>query len=244
MKKLVTATDLGGAPITKQDLREVFNQDIWAAMEGVYTKIAGAEGIVVSGCVLSANGGNFDMTAGVVYVDGEFKRVAAVTNQTFSKWIASDAATSDSRTFADATVHAVVQTKTASIQGSQPGSGQYIKIDSLTALDYKKDRLMWKRIPIGDWNMDANATPAAAINHGIGSYDLIEVVQAWIYTDTTTVPANSLVGVGSTGLAGGFIAYNSTTVNLSRVTGGAFDDVAYDATGFNRGFVIIGYRPA
>lgn len=139
MKKLTTATDLGGAPITKNDLREVFNSEIWAAIQALLSPYdADSQGIVVSGCVTTANVGNFDMTAGIVYLNGEFMRIAAATNQTFTKYIAPKAVINDTRTFADTTTHVVTIDKQAELVSSSPGAGQYITISSLTDLDDRR----------------------------------------------------------------------------------------------------------
>ena len=138
MKKIVSATDLGGAPLFKNDLREVFNSELWDVMQAMLAHHDGdTQGIIVSGCVLSANASNFDMTAGIVYLDGEFMRIAAATNQTFTKFIAPATPTSDSRTFADGTTHALVETKTAELVGSSPG-GRYVTIANLVAPDARR----------------------------------------------------------------------------------------------------------
>lgn len=139
MKKLVSSADLGGAPITKADLREVFNDEIWDALEALLAPFnSDTEGLIISGCAFSNNAGNFDMTAGIVYLNGEFMRIAAVTNQSYTKYIAPATPTSDSRVFGDSTSHAVTQTKTAGIVGSAPGAGQYITISSLTISNARK----------------------------------------------------------------------------------------------------------
>jgi len=139
MKKFTTGTDLGGAPIYKNDLREVFNSEIWVAIEALlYQFNSDTQGIIVSGCVTTANGGNFDMTAGVVYLNGEFMRIPAAINQTFTKYIAPKAAINDSRTFADTTSHVITIDKQAELVGSAPGAGQYITIASLIDLDDRR----------------------------------------------------------------------------------------------------------
>ncbi len=133
MKKIVTATDLGGAPFFKNDMREVFNSEIWAVIEDLMSdQDSSSYGVIMSGCVISANVSNFDITAGIVYLNGEFMRLSAATNQTFPKYIAPKTPTSDSRTFADGSTHAVVQTKEAELVSSAPGAGQYIEIADLT----------------------------------------------------------------------------------------------------------------
>lgn len=138
MKKF-TSSDLGGAPVNKNDLRDIFNSEIWDAVQALLSQFnADTQGIVVSGCVTTANASNFDMTAGIVYLNGEFMRIAAATNQTFTKYIAPATTVNDTRTFADITSHVVAVTKGAELVGSAPGSGQYLTISSLTDLDDRR----------------------------------------------------------------------------------------------------------
>ncbi|HMG89264.1 MAG TPA: hypothetical protein VK589_04370 [Chryseolinea sp.] len=143
MKKIVSATDLGGAPFFKNDMREIFNAELWDVIEGILSQHdADTQGVIISGCVLSANAANFDMTAGIVYLNGEFMRIAAATNQTFNKFIQPSTPTTESRTFADGTTHNLTETKGAELGASTPGAGQYITIANLTAPDSRRIRLM------------------------------------------------------------------------------------------------------
>lgn len=175
MKKLVSTADLGGAPIYKSDLRELFNEELWDVIEAMFSPFdSDVQGVVVSGCVTTANASNFDMTAGVVYLNGEFMRITAVTNQAFTKYIAASTPTSDSRTFADSTTNDVVETKLAGLVASAPGT-QYITISSLTDLnDRRLSTLMpkatttpidWTTITlINGWAVESSATPQYKID--------------------------------------------------------------------------------
>ena len=158
MKKLSQAADLGFAPFFKSDLAGIFNKEIWDAIEALlYPYNADVQGIVVSGCVTTNNAGNFDMTAGVVYLNGEFMKVAAVTNQTFTKYIAPSSPINDTRTFLDTTSHVVTIDKQAGLVGSIPGSGQYLAISSLTDLDDRR----WKPAFFQDIVIESNNRIAA-----------------------------------------------------------------------------------
>lgn len=138
MKKF-TSTDLGGAPIFKGDLFGIFNKDIWTAVEALLSPFnSDTQGIVVSGCVTTNNAGNFDMTAGVVYLNGEFMEIPSYTNQAFTKYIAPSSVVDDTRTFQDGSSHVVASKTSAGIYGSAPGSGQYLTIASLTDLDDRR----------------------------------------------------------------------------------------------------------
>lgn len=201
MKKVSSSADLGGGPFTKADLRVMFNQEIWDAMQSLLSPFdSDTEGIILSGCVVTANIGtpaNFDITAGIVYLNGEFMRVEAVNNQTFPKYIQPLTPINDTRTFADSTTHTVAVEKKAWLDGFAPGSGQYVTIGSLTDPDDRRwsnmivnrqvaaqfsltvealggfrtagsgPYLKRKVVQIGDWNMDSTATVSVA--HGLGS---------------------------------------------------------------------------
>lgn len=152
MKKITTATDSGGAPIYKSDLREVFGKEIWDTLEGLlYRYQADTQGIIVSGCVITANGGGFDITAGIVYLNGEFMRLAASTALSFPKYIAADTVTNDTRTFADGTSHVVTINKIAGIDTPLPVGVQYIAITNLTDANDRR------------WNPQSAVEVAAAI---------------------------------------------------------------------------------
>ena len=134
MKKYVNPVPSGGAPLHNNRLTTELNEEIWNAMEALLSKYdADTEGVIVSGCVLSDNAGNFDMTAGIVYLNGEFMRIAAATNQTFPSYIIPSTVTYIQKTFADATPKNLIEVSGAELDGSTPVSGQYITISSLTA---------------------------------------------------------------------------------------------------------------
>lgn len=260
MKKIVSATDLGGAPFFKNDMREVFNSEIWAALEALLSPFnSDTEGLIISGCVFSNNAGNFDMTAGIVYLNGEFMRIAAATNQTYTKYIAPKTPTSDSRTFADGTTHAVVQTKEAELVGSAPGAGQYITINSLTGMldrvwrpaTTETPKLRTKVIEIGDWNMDT--TNVVYIAHGLPDWKKIRSISAVIRNDSDTEyymlglddnsDVGSTSGTGSVLGPGSSNGFNSENIiRLGRTTSGRYDGTDFDSTSFNRGWVTVTYE--
>lgn len=134
MKKLTLAADLGGAPFTKSDLRTIFNQEIWDAIEGMCSPFddgfggTQTQGVVISGCGLTHNGSNFDMAAGIVYLNKKFLRVPAAVNQPFPQYIQEDTAVNDTRSFADGGSHVVAITSLAKLANTAPGSGQYITL--------------------------------------------------------------------------------------------------------------------
>jgi len=94
-----------------------------------------------------------------------------------------------------------------------------------------------KLISIGDWNMDTSSL--VSIAHGL-TYTDIRSVYAAIITDDGTLYAD-LTGTDSSGNGGGIVTWESTDVILLRTTGGAFDNINYNATSFNRGYITIQY---
>lgn len=95
-------------------------------------------------------------------------------------------------------------------------------------------------ISIGDWNMDVDGF-SPLITHSVSDYKKIRVVEVTIRSDddaTYTI----LNSVGLDGIArGGVLLYSNTQVQLVRTAAGFFDDTTYNSTGYNRGFVKIGY---
>lgn len=95
--------------------------------------------------------------------------------------------------------------------------------------------LRQKTIDIGAWNMDA--TPAIAVNHGLGDKNLIRTVSCIIIDDANLV--RSLLTVeGTVGLM------DNTVINLNRNSSGFYDSTAYDDAVINRGYLTIGYIEA
>jgi len=100
--------------------------------------------------------------------------------------------------------------------------------------------LVEKMVEIGDWNMDANGTVAVA--HGLTWTD-IRGVSAMIRSDAGT-SLFQLQGYDvSTPAGDGYIsAIDASDVNLARTNGGAFDNINFNATSYNRGWVLITYE--
>lgn len=246
MKKITSSATLGGAPFTKEDMRTVFNDEIWSAMQAMLSPFnADTEGIIVSGCVVSG-GGPYDISAGIVYLDGEFMRLPAATGQTLPKYIAAAAAVNDARTFADGTNNTLFITKAAELVGSAPGT-QYVAITTATDPDDRRYvpiaasvKLRTKIIEIGDWDMDTDGNKN--VTHGLPDFKKIREVSVVVRNDADdtyyTLPYSASAGTAG----GGVNLISSTIVNIARVTGGAFDTTDFNATTYNRGWVTITYE--
>ncbi len=158
MKKINSTGQTGGAPVNQEDLRTVFNDEIWDAIEALLSPFsADTEGVIVSGCVISG-GGPYDISAGIVYLNGEFMRLAAATGQTLPKYIAPATAVNDNRVFADQTTKTLFITKGAELVGSAPGGSQYVAITTTTDPDDRRQRNLmarralttsWTQVPLG-----------------------------------------------------------------------------------------------
>jgi hypothetical protein len=109
------------------------------------------------------------------------------------------------------------------------------------------DTLRWKVIDIGDWNMDA--TSGVAIAHGLDASKIRSLsvlirndagTRYYLPTDTYGISSDPLdLRWGE--LGGPFYSYDTTTVKIFRLTTGFFDNADFNSTGYNRGWVTIGY---
>lgn len=99
--------------------------------------------------------------------------------------------------------------------------------------------LKTKILQIGDWDMDSNAW--IEVPHGL-TYSKIRSVTALIRNDNGSSfydlsRVNPAVGTTSDG-----IRIDSINIHLQRIAGGAFDSTDFDTpSGYNRGWIVIGY---
>ena len=106
-----------------------------------------------------------------------------------------------------------------------------IKLDSTA--------LKCKIIQIGDWNMDTTADKYVA--HGLTQSN-IRLAFALIRQDddAESWPIDSdFTGAGSSG----GIGVQVTNIHLYAIPGKGFDSTTFDATSYNRGWVMIWYEP-
>ncbi|HXK36583.1 MAG TPA: hypothetical protein VJ553_03300 [Candidatus Paceibacterota bacterium] len=113
--------------------------------------------------------------------------------------------------------------------------------------------LLKKVVNIGDWNMDTTATIAVA--HGIADHTKIIGISVSIRDDgdITTSPLNIALGgippgtvdvpQGAWRKGGTYGGTDPNNIGLWRLAGGYFDTASYDATSYNRGWIIIEYTP-
>ena len=93
------------------------------------------------------------------------------------------------------------------------------------------DGLKLKIVDIGDWDMDTDGSVSVA--HGL-DFDDIRFVKATIIRDDSALCAD---------LAGphGNLNWDATNIIAYRTASGDFDSADYDATSFNRGYLLIAY---
>lgn len=131
MRKLVSPIADGGFPWGGEDILTVFQDDFWDALQGLLAVYDGdTQGVIVQGCVVTATA-DFDITAGIVYMDGEFYRLPAQTNVPTGQHIVPGATVFTQRTFQDLGLKNFVEIKGAIVQASLPG-GQFITINSIS----------------------------------------------------------------------------------------------------------------
>ncbi|MCK5605893.1 hypothetical protein KAR91_28610 [Candidatus Pacearchaeota archaeon] len=100
--------------------------------------------------------------------------------------------------------------------------------------------LKTKIIDIGDWDMDATAN--VNIAHGL-TYANIRSVQTIVRDDADLIKSVLTSGLIDTAaeVQGYSDQITPTNVKLNRKTGGFYDNVSYDSTSYNRGWITITY---
>lgn len=95
-------------------------------------------------------------------------------------------------------------------------------------------------LELGDWDMDT--TTNIDVAHGLEYSDIIKA-EVWVRNDADTARSAINSGVDATNTTPqGFVGdIDSTNVNIVRLTTGKFDHADYNATSYNRGWLIITY---
>lgn len=154
MKKITQVAETGGARIDFNDFRDVFNDEIWDAIEAIFSPYnTDTEGVIISGCVVGGSGpSSYTLSAGIVYLGGEFMRVSAASGLSLPQYIKAATAVNTTRTFEDTTIKTLYITHSADLSGSIPGAGQYVSITTTTDPD---DRRLISEIK-GQWTPISN----------------------------------------------------------------------------------------
>jgi hypothetical protein len=95
-------------------------------------------------------------------------------------------------------------------------------------------------VDIGDWNMDSSLTATVATSV-TGS--TIRSANVMIRNDSSSsfLPIDFMVGTGQE-VSGSFNIDSSGVFTLRRTASGFFDQTAFSATSFNRGYISIEYE--
>ena len=103
-----------------------------------------------------------------------------------------------------------------------------------------RNPLVTKVIDIGDWDMVSNILKSVA--HGL-TLSTIRTVNITIRNDDDDFfypfPTSGTVEAGESDAT--IESASATDIQLSRVTGGKYDSVDFDATSYNRGWIVIQY---
>lgn len=118
------------------------------------------------------------------------------------------------------------------------------KIITPSTLADVNGKMLTKIVNIGDWNMNDSAAGSFSISvaHGVTDFEDIRRVTAFIRNDADSIHYD-LNGVSGTGADtnGGIGSIDGTNVLLIAKIGSLFDTTTFDATSYNRGFMIIDY---
>lgn len=258
MKKITQIAETGGARIDFDDFRDVFNKEIWDVLQGVFSAYdSDAQGVIISGCIVGGTGpSSYTLSSGIVYIDGEFRRVSSASSLSLPQYIKAATDINITRTFQDSNIKTLYITKSADLATSAPGAGQYIAITTTTDPDKRRygrplfstsSTNLRKKVSlqIGDWNMDSSSS--VLVPHGLGSkFNTIRVESVMIINDAAseiyplTTSINNLL---SGDIPGNCTNVDGTNIGLNRLTGSFFDSTNFDATSYNRGWIDFTYEP-
>jgi hypothetical protein len=266
MKKIDTTNIAGSAKApfikdTHDHYKEAIAEATSESVKGLLGGYTTNDLIVLWGCTVTVTGGAIPgtgtatLSAGAIYYNGEIYPVdanlaLATTNPQTLIWsVATTYIASDSTLeWSDGVIRDLHQIDKLALSAGTTGSG-LADYDGATVKYtggiYRSSGgtesghfLRTKVIEIGDWDMDTASGVSFA--HGI-TFSKIRNLEAWIYNDSGTVLEN-LQGINQADdLPVGNAAATTTLISLYRKTGGLFDSVNYNATGYNRGFVTIQY---
>lgn len=149
MKKLKSTIPNGGAPLGQFPvLRELFDEENKNAIESIleYQTRGLTEGIVLSGCEISGAVGDWDVSPGYVYLDGEVLYFTGVIGGTLglTLYIVKDTVTEEGGTFADGLTKNYIDVNVAKFDASPTGgeSTQYITLTFNTNLPKLTDTIL------------------------------------------------------------------------------------------------------
>ena len=143
MKKFSTPVSDGGRPYFNDQFTDVLQGEIYKVMEGIASMVDDeTEGLVISGCKINSYNpgtGAIDITAGVVYIAGQYRDVPAFIGNLLvnTLFIVEDVDVVVQKTFKDGLINDYTTTATAKYvqQASQPVT-QFIEVLGATILKW------------------------------------------------------------------------------------------------------------
>ena len=95
-------------------------------------------------------------------------------------------------------------------------------------------------VNIGDWDMDASTL--VNFTHGLSAteWKTLRISSVTIRNDLDN-QYSPLDAFDGTSLNGGILFISSSTIRLTRLTGGTYDNTSFDSTSYNRGWITYKY---
>jgi hypothetical protein len=225
MRKFVNPIPGGGAPLSTETVDDLVTTEIWDAIESTYSEFEGdTEGIIISGCIISGSVGNYNISAGFVFLNGEIMRLPSQTGVALPQYIVPVATSYETAIFNDGDSKNLIEVKVAGLAVSAPGAGQYIAITTTTDPDNRRLNTVRgenigcriKLITVSDWDMDTD--PNYTVNHNLTDSDILSV---------SVMIEDGIVGKFHDLFNAGTITVNSTDLELTREGSGQFDDPGF-----------------
>lgn len=206
MKKLKAIIPDGGAPLGQFPvLREIFDTESKNAIEAMLSSviIGQTQGVILSGCLATGTAGNFAISAGYIFVDGEVLEYLGSTGNSTTVYLKKSTVTEDSGVFADGATKAYIDVNQATAYTTTGGGSgtQYITLVFAVAGQTLADRM-------GDFINDGTITLAKMTANNVdsdqyvdGSIDLIHMsansVDSDQYVDGSIDPEHLSTGVNA-----------------------------------------------
>lgn len=245
----------GGIPLQMDDFRWFLSQSPNKGIYAYFDELQRDFGndLILQGCVVTGSNPNKSLTEGWILLGGEVLKVDAIaaTLDTAADSHYVKAITFDSTGQKTLRNAEIVQTYQKN-RGVLDGTSGNLKFDGLTLFESQgsiklnasnvvsQQVLRSKVVFIKNWNMVS--TPSVNFAHGLTGTQSLNIVSANVIILSNSVETYSLnYNDGTATVHGGMGEINSGDVTLFRVTGGFFDDTAFDATSFNRGFIYFVY---
>jgi hypothetical protein len=244
MERLLTQT--GGRPLKNEDVLEYLQA--FTIIEQFFDDWNLGD-CIVYGCDITGTVGNYTVSAGVIYYNGELRIFDGVAGVAFPLKLTTADIDINLREFEDGN-----NKYTAQIYKMVPDVGGAFDFDLTTPRT--REQLLGpagtktKILQSGDWDM--TTTLSLTLAHGL-TFSKIVSVRGVIYIDDDApqYPQAYNIGNAADGItpalgavsAAAAIIWNDVNVIVSRLTGGYFDSGSFNKTPYNRAIILIEYLP-